>query len=324
VTVWKLLLAAIISCSLMPGPAMAAQDDDEFETRAIRDRKEISLDPTKAYILLQSGGGVPLTFFREPTQAHRDRVAAERAEGLAKAREKYAKEKASYDRARESFKKRGRSFRGKKPTEPTESNFSWPAPELSQMFSMGQSGHFAKDGASLYLHEVPPGTYVFYGVFSSVDGDCACMGTVKFEAAAGKIAALQYLIIFLDEKGQPTVGREAMRGLEIDDQITRIGMAIELPSTLALDPRLPRDWVVPARFEPVPFVPNWLGSRINRIQPIPGLIEYDRDRVIDVQAERRRELEEQAAAEAEAAEGEDQTPSEVDENTSSVDETMPS
>jgi hypothetical protein len=50
------------------------------------------------------------------------------------------------------------------------------------------------------------------------------------------------------------------------------------------DPRLPADMLRQAEFRAMPTLPNWYGTEINRLQPIPGVLAYDRDKVIDLKA----------------------------------------
>ena len=77
-------------------------------------------------------------------------------------------------------------------------------------------------------------------------------------------------------------------GVDTNDQLVRVAMIIEPVDEAAYDPRLPRDWIRQADLTPVSFVPNWMGAEVNRIAPIPGVLAYDRDQVIDVREKRAR------------------------------------
>ncbi|MCK0129103.1 hypothetical protein [Erythrobacter sp. F6033] len=302
----KLSLTAA-SAALIAAGSPAAADDDlpeiEFETRVMKDKKEVILDSSKAYILLQSPVAVPATFFKVPTDEEREIVANQRAAELAEAREKWAKKQASYDKHAAWHEKKGTKPTRKNPVEPTEENFSWISPEQQMMFSIGPLNRFEKGkGLSLYLQEVPAGEYVYYGTTSLGLGACACMGTVKFEVEPGTINALRYDGVWLDKDGEP-IGRGKMpEGVDTNDALVRVAMIIEPVDEAAYDPRLPSDWFRDAELVPMPFVPNWMGAEINRIAPIPGVLAYNRDEVIDVQAElARKKAEEERAAAEEAA-----------------------
>lgn len=305
--IMKKLAWGVASAALLAAGVPALADDHlpkiEFETAVVKDKDVIALDPSKAYILLQSPVAIPATFFKVPTDAEREIVANERAEGLAKAREKWVKKQASYEKHVESAKKRKEKPTQEKPVEPTEENFSWITPEQQMMFSVGPFNRFDKGkGLSLYLTEVPPGEYVYYGTTNLGLGACACMGTVKFKAEAGTINALRYDGVWLDEKGNEVGRGKLPDGVDTNDQLVRVAMIIERVDEAAYDPRLPRDQIIDAPLVPMPFVPNWMGAEINRLAPIPGILAYNRDEVIDVQAELARQKAEEArlAAEAEA------------------------
>ena len=279
-------------------PALA--DDNlpkiEFETAVMKDKEVVPLDRTKAYILLQSPVAIPATFFKVPTDEEREIVANERAAGLAEAREKWSKKMASYEQHVERAQKRREKPTQEKPIEPTEEQM---------MFSIGPFNRFDKGkGLSLYLTEVPPGEYIYYGTTNLGLGACACMGTVKFKAEPGTISTLRYDGVWLDEKGNELGRGKIPDGVDTNDALVRVAMIIERVDEGAYDPRLPRDWMIDAPLVPVPFVPNWMGAEINRLAPIPGVLAYNRDEVIDVQAELARQKAEQEriarAAEAEA------------------------
>lgn len=283
--------AAALALAAASAPALAADDLPEiaFETQVMKDKDQVSLDPTKAYILLQSPVAIPATFFKVPTDDEREIVSNLRAAELAEAREKWAKKKERHDKLKAQRAKLGKSYTAEEPEEPTEDSFSYPTPEQHMMFSVGPLNRFDKgDGLSLYLQEVPPGEYTYYGTTNLGLGACACMGTVKFDAAPGTITAIRYDGVWLDEKGNEVARGKMPDGVDTNDQLVRVAMIIEPVDEAAYDPRLPRDWIRQAELTLVSFVPNWMGAEVNRIAPIPGVLAYDRDQVIDVREKRAR------------------------------------
>ncbi|QFT76999.1 hypothetical protein [Erythrobacter sp. THAF29] len=312
----KLALGVAGAALIATGAPAMAQDDlpeIEFETQIMKDRDEVLLDPNKAYILLQSPVAIPATFFKVPTDLEREIVANQRSAALEKAREKWAKKQAKYEKHIARAKKRREKPTQKKPIEPTEENFSWTPPEQMMMFSLGPLNRFDKGkGLSLYLQEVPPGEYVYYGTTSMGLGACACMGTVKFMAEPGTINALRYDGVWLD-KDSNEIGRGRLpEGVDTNDQLVRVAMIIEPVDEAAYDPRLPKEWIKDAQLVPMPFVPNWMGAEINRLAPIPGVLAYNRDEVIDVQAELARQKAEEERLAREAAEAEAEAKAEAE------------
>ncbi|MEL7188543.1 MAG: hypothetical protein AAGK17_03240, partial [Pseudomonadota bacterium] len=70
-TILSLALASMALCA--PTNPAIAQDDEpiEIDTTIMKDKKEVPLNPDKAYILLQTPSAVPATFFRVPTEDER-------------------------------------------------------------------------------------------------------------------------------------------------------------------------------------------------------------------------------------------------------------
>lgn len=272
------LSAAMLLALTLASPLAAKNYDWGFETRAVKDSPTVALDPAKGYILLQTPGALPATFFKVPTEAERAKSDELRAEELAKLQEKYAKKLAQYEREVKAYQPRPGVTAPQKPVEPSLGAIGWPAVEQRFMVMVGPFNRFAKEkGNSLYLQEVPPGEYVYYGSINPAlgVGACACMGTVKFRVEAGKVAALRYDGVFLDKDGKALTRTERPQGQEMADTMVRTAMVIEPATQSASDPRIAAS-LVPARFEPLAFVPNWYGAEVNRLWPIAGVFDYRR------------------------------------------------
>ena len=53
---------------------------------------------------------------------------------------------------------------------------------------------------------------------------------------------------------------------------------------LPVDPRLTGYKVVPAQFKPAGPVPNYFGVQVDRMTAVPGVLAYDRDKIVDPMA----------------------------------------
>lgn len=282
----RLLASAALACAIAAPPPISAKDADwDFTTRIVKDSKKVVLDPAKAHLLVQTPSGVVSTFYRVPTEAEREKDRALRAQALAEERKDWTKKMARYERDMERYKSGSGRRKPEKPEEPTEENFPWRALETEFMVTVGPLNRFAKeDGNSLYLHEVPPGEYVFYGSILMGMGVCACMGTVKFEVEQGKITTLRSDGVFLDKDGNPLDRMNRPEGQDTNDVLVRYAMIVEPADSRARDPRLPPERLTSAQFTPVEFVPNWFGAQINRLLPMEGVFAYERDKQIDLKA----------------------------------------
>jgi hypothetical protein len=125
-----------------------------------------------------------------------------------------------------------------------------------------------------YLIAVKPGEYLLIGpqVRHTQPGSL-CLGTVKFEAKPGVITDLGYIDWHPNKRWPmiPPRGEHKMIGVRPYED----GMPV--PTTLANLPRVAGDWRAVAWF------PNYFRSLIDRIEPVPGVLDYDDDgRVIDL------------------------------------------
>lgn len=142
-----------------------------------------------------------------------------------------------------------------------------------------------------YLVEVKPGRYVIAGLSDKALSDtetCMCMGTVRFEARAGVITDLGHLLT--DRVDQlstiPELRAVTGRGGRINGLLFLLvasirpdGQTASVPAPLQGLPRVPADFRAVGKF------PNQFAQTVNRMAPIPGVLAYDEDRVIDLKAE---------------------------------------
>lgn len=280
----KMLACALMSLALCK-PALA--EDAKWETRTIKDAKQVSFDPTKAYILVQSSPiGSITTFYPVPTEQERVKDQEERSVALAKAHEKWVRAYARWEATDPANRGRGMLAPKDPPVEPTDSTFSWPTLEMKRQVVLGPINRFHKSKeVSLYLQEVPPAEYVFYGSVGLNLAKCACMGTVKFEAVPGKVTTLLIDNVYLDERGGLLdTDHKPPKGVPQNDANVRSTWVVGPSNELANDPRIPEELLRPAQFSAMPKLPNWLGAEINRIMPIEGVLAYDRGEVIDLKA----------------------------------------
>lgn len=298
-------LASTLAASLLLAAAIpAAAQEIGVERQPIElknlEKGKQALDPAKAYIFIAAPNRINARFLKTPDAADVEAFEAEWREEYTRAREKYEKRLAAW----EEEKARGREV--KRPEEVNEETFSIGPLESRLMVAVGPQYVFDKGKTDAgekffhYLHEVEPGTYTFYGPLffdpsQGAIGTCYCMGSWKFEAKAGEITSLGD---FLTESWA-------------DDAAVKQANVFFVP-----DPDRvlkPTDWSVPATASGLPSVRadmraagkmnNFYRVSVLRSPPIPGVLRYERDTVIDVKAEIAA-AEEAARAEAERAEAE--------------------
>jgi len=141
-----------------------------------------------------------------------------------------------------------------------------------------------------YLIEARAGRYVLYGVAGGglvVLSVCNCLGTVGFDAEAGLITDLGYILS--DRADQRSsiaeLAPETGFGPGVNGETVLIAQTVRPPTaTMPLPDALKSSTIKPARYHAVgPFIePRAL--LINRMVAVPGILAYDGGKVIDVSA----------------------------------------
>lgn len=275
---FSLALANVVLA--MPSAAAAKDKPPKFVTSShVADKPAVSLDPAQAYIVLRAETQTALYLMRVPTDEDQAVYARLRADAFAESHAKYVKKLASYQTAQADAAAKGgpRPKDDGGPVEPTEANFEFTAFGLLAPVPIGPANRFAKGagGASTYLEAVTPGRYRIYGPIvagqnNQMFGACFCMGSVSFDARAGEIVDLG-LITKPDADAVPA-------------GMTSPGLVSLKPTNagVVIDARLAKATIRPAAFRPVGKLPNYFGLPITRMAEMPGVMRYDRDRIVDL------------------------------------------
>ena len=159
------------------------------------------------------------------------------------------------------------------------------------------SNTYEESGAGRFLLVATrPGAYILGGAATTNgSGDvrgvmisCLCMGTVEFEAKPGVITDMGAVLAARDS--EPTTIPELVKvvtgketeinyGYVNDVAIRPAAPSSHVPQGLRELPRALAD------YHAVPAIPNYSGARLNRLAPLPGVLDYDKDgEVIDLKA----------------------------------------
>lgn len=262
----RLFLAALLL--FVPAVALAKGGDGVVNHSAA----PAALDPAKAYLLFRSSTAksgminIEHIFLRIPTDAE---IAAYRS----------AKD-AAYNADLPKLTKKAKD--GKPPTI-EEYDFAYDGPVNA--FAV-DAGDFLEDGEMrTFLVEVPAGTYILYGV--SVGGRgitaCNCLGTVKFAARAGVITEMGSLFADKVHKESPIPHLEDNLGPSMFPYGFTMGQALVPPTEALARPAslatLPLEL---ADYRAVGLFHEPGAEWINRLAPVPGILGYERGRVIDL------------------------------------------
>ncbi len=147
-----------------------------------------------------------------------------------------------------------------------------------------------EQGRRAYLIAVPPGSYVITAVTyrrMPAIGTCLCMGTLRFEARAGVVNDLGFLLGAIEDSrtdlpelapftGSPSWTHTAPALAIMSVRPPAEGM--EVPTALQSLP------LVRAEYRAVAKFPNYFRTMINRVPPVPGILDYEGDRAIDLRS----------------------------------------
>lgn len=251
------------------------------------------LDPAMGYIFASPGGRMFATFLRIPEGTDRTAWQGDWDKAFAKATEKYRRELKSW----EVEVKSARELKTKppaRPVEPTAANFAIDPLETRDMANFGPMYVYSKANDTIsYLTEVKPGTYLYYGPImlqpgAATVGQCFCMGSVRFEVKPGAITDIgNFLSVVPTDPPYDFATFEMHR--KAQEKAAKTG-GTTAPATLppAAFGELPaslKGWpTVSADFRASGKVINYYLLPLTRIPPIPGIIAYRRDTVIDVKS----------------------------------------
>jgi hypothetical protein len=270
--------AAVLSVS-----AQAKEKDYVFvETKPVKDGKVVKLDPAKAYVLIRTPNAMPLHFTKLPSAADKPEYEKLVDEGFVKAQKNYAKAMKRYESDLALAKQTKGSKTPEKPVEPTRETYQHISFGQIANFTVGVFNRFySEKGDSAYLQEVTPGTYRFYGQVDPLlgMGVCYCMGSVTFDVEPGKITDLGTFGADPDNSEPPEKGDSS------SPRFAAYALALTpADSTTPVDARIASFPRVSANFTAAGKTANYMGIGISRLPKIKGVLEYNRDKILDLKA----------------------------------------
>ena len=264
--------------------AYAKEKDYVFvETKPVKDAKVVKLDPAKAYVLIRTPNAMPLHFTKLPSAADQPEYEKLVDEGFAKAQKNYAKAMKRYQSDLTLAKQTKGSKTPEKPVEPTRETYQHLTFGQIANFTVGAFNRFySEKGDSGYLQEVTPGTYRLFGQVDPLlgMGVCYCMGSVTFDVEPGKITDLGTL------GADPDNSEPAEKGDSSSPRFAAYALALTpADNSTPVDARISSFPRVSANFKAAGKTANYMGIGISRLPEIKGVLDYSRDKILDLRAE---------------------------------------
>lgn len=252
---------------------------------------KVRLDPSKGYIFVQGLDRQVGIFIRVADQEDRDAYQKDWEKQFAKAQKRYPGLLEQWQQALVTAQA-ARTKISPKPIEPKRETFTIEPIEQHTQESFGPSFVYAKDPANQlysYLTAVKPGTYIWYGPITLIpdtgySGICYCMGSVKFEVKPGIVTDLGNSLLAAPRFDQQETAQITDLRANPDQlakfEAARVRQMSEirygLPASLNNWPNARGEFSASGKID------NYLGVMISRLPPIPGVLAYQRDTVIDV------------------------------------------
>lgn len=279
------MLAAHVAIIFVPVVAFA----QSVEEKNLLSGKAV-VDPAAGYMFIQSAYRTQGMFLRVPDDSTRQAYMQDWEEAFEKAKKKHQSALKSWGGAVAIAKKTKKSL-PEEPIEPTRESYSIGPIEMLDTVSFGPMFVFSKTETQYnYLTKVKPGTYVyygpvFYGANGAMSGLCYCMGTVKFEVKPGVITDLGNFLAAAP-KAAPPFDVNAQMVIKMNEERAVKGKdpILPVPSQIAygMPESLKSHTSAQAEFHASGKLNNYYKILVTRIAPIPGVLGYRRDTVIDL------------------------------------------
>jgi hypothetical protein len=280
-----LIAAALAVLVLAPSAALA-------EGRPVEEKNIVSgkdkLDPASGYIFLHAAGRTNGLFLRVPDEETRAAYQADWDEAFAKAEKKYPGQLKRWE-SDVALANKTKNKPPEKPLPPSRETFSVGAIELRDMVSFGPMFVFSKgEDRFSYLTAVKPGTYIYYGPIYIAPGYpagglCYCMGTVRFEVKPGAVTDLGNFLGAAPKPAPPYDVSALFWMRENEERAAKGKPPLVAPQQLAFGlPDSLKSWPsAQAEFQASGKLNNYFGITVSRMPPVPGVLDYRRDAVID-------------------------------------------
>ena len=291
----RVAAAALVLAGAGASPSLHAQGllamAAKIEPRAVEEKDVVSgktkLDPAKGYIFISGTARQFGTFLRVPDEATRAEWEKDRQKAFGKALKSYRSSYAQWQ-ADAAVRAANKVKAEDPPVEPILETFQFDPIDTRDQVGFGPQFVYAKGETVSYMQAVKPGTYIWYGPVLGgaglpAGGVCTCMGTVRFEVKAGAVTDVGN---WLGAAPQPDEA-ERLNFERVNEKRIAAGKK-PLPTPVRPDikfglPASLKDWPsVQAEFHANGKLNNLFGIMISRLMPVPGVLGYHRDTIVDL------------------------------------------
>ncbi|WP_421849534.1 hypothetical protein [Novosphingobium sp.] len=280
------LIAVALAATCLTATALRAEPVEEKNVVS----GKVKFDPARGYIFVSGPSRWWGTFLRVPDDTTRADWEKDRQKAFQKALKSYRSEYAQWLANKAQLEEHKMKVPDA-PVEPKLEAFQFDPIELRDSVGFGPQFVYAKGETVSYMTAVKPGTYIWYGAVLGgggvpAGGTCLCMGTVHFEVKAGAITDLGNWLLTAPRIDQD-MDYERLMQKEANEKRVAAGKEARLPLVLGETkyglPATLKDWPhEQAEFHAHGKLNNLYGIFISRLSPVPGVLGYHRDTVVDL------------------------------------------
>jgi hypothetical protein len=281
-TLFGFALTTSILISVIPFPAKG-----QIGEKAIMAGK-FKIESQFGYIYLHGSRRTFGTFLKTPDESDIAQYEKDWEIAFEKAKQKYLKDLKKYQARlkiweldnKKIVNQGDRSDKPPSPIEPSRDSFMIDDIELRNSAQYGPKFVYTNDknlGTYSYLILVKPGTYTYHGQIapgnqSGFFGTCFCMGSIQFDVKPGIITDIGNF----PDNIYPINDHIAAVNSDSGSMAPNFGFG--LPDSLKAFPSVTADFSAAGKSG------NYFGVVVNRLPAIPGILAYDRDKVIDLKS----------------------------------------
>lgn len=283
----RLIAAVAVSAAMLTPASLAAKGKVVDELVEITAKAPVTLRADRAYFLFRTNSkGITPVFLRKPSAAEIDAYFAAKAEAYAKAEAGLIKARDAALAKQRAAAAKGTPFKGVIPPVPTLANFTYDYPDVHNVQTVNLGKALVKgETERLMLIEALPGDYVIYGMgWGPSLTTCLCLGTLGFTAKAGEVTDLGkiYIAAAAVESEDPVLRNVTGLGYSVNGHMALFSMVLApLADDMSQTPLIDKARIKPADYHAVGKFVAPSAFNINRLAPVPGLLDYRRGDVID-------------------------------------------
>lgn len=284
----RLMAALALSAAALTPASLSAKDKPVDELVEITAKAPVTLRADRAYLLFRTNSkGITPVFLRKPSAAEIDAYFAAKAEAYAEAEAGLIKERDAALAKQHAAEAKGTPFKGSIPPVPSLANFTYDYPAVHNVQTVNLGKALVKgETERLMLVEALPGEYLLYGMgWGPSLTTCLCLGTVGFTAKAGEVTDLgkMYIGAAAVESEDPVLRNVTGLGHSVNGHMALFSMVLapfedDMSQTALID----KARIKVAEFHAVGKFVAPSAFNINRLAPVPGILDYQRGDVLDV------------------------------------------